>query len=239
MKVLDYARSFVTFVTSQRGNNARLLIESRCVLTDARAGSSEEYFLFASCKSEHTYAEKNLFQDPNYDFCGIFGREDYVIFRTRSEWHDGCAERGTSRDRFQDVLWHVCEVESPRMLETNEEIVRVTMQGRPLVGQVQFASRDGSLNALLEFPIKTMNVNDIRWMYQVDTGPLPFPDLEMEAGRPIDRFELAYVAYNVPDFADFILQQKTALPGSPIRTVMHYSGIRTLRTRNAVILADG
>lgn len=239
MKVLDYARSFVTFVTAKRGNNARLLVESRCVITSAASGLAEEYFLFASCKSEHTFAEKNLFQDPNYDFCGIFGREEFVIFRTRAEWHSKYADRGIWRDRFENLLWHIREAEQPRALATNEEIVRATLEGHPLVGQVEFTSQKGDIHALLEFPIKTMNVNDIRGIYQVDTGPLPFPDLEREAARPIDRFELAYVAYNVPGFADFIIQQKTLVGADSPQAIMHYSGLRTLKTKNSVIQAGG
>ena len=42
MKVLDYSRSFVTFI-SQGGryrNNARLQIESRTTITDTRSGES-------------------------------------------------------------------------------------------------------------------------------------------------------------------------------------------------------
>ncbi len=56
MQVLDYGRSFVTFVSEggRYRNNARLQIESRTTLTDTRSGESTRYMFFASCKSEDT-----------------------------------------------------------------------------------------------------------------------------------------------------------------------------------------
>ena len=33
------------------------------------------YYQCGSCKSEHTFAEKNLFINPNYDFLPVFGEE--------------------------------------------------------------------------------------------------------------------------------------------------------------------
>jgi hypothetical protein len=60
------------------------LLERPVRLTDRDAGTTTDYFFFASCKSEDTFAKQNLFYKDNYDFCGIFSIEEYVIFRTRS-----------------------------------------------------------------------------------------------------------------------------------------------------------
>ena len=38
----------------------------------------------ASCKSENTFAPKDLFHKENYDFLPIFGPEDGVIFRRKA-----------------------------------------------------------------------------------------------------------------------------------------------------------
>ena len=42
MQICDYSRSFVTFVTRGRGNNARLQVESVCTLTDESSGVRRE-----------------------------------------------------------------------------------------------------------------------------------------------------------------------------------------------------
>ncbi len=224
MEVCDYSRSFVTFVTPGRGNNARLQVESVCTLTDEESGVRGEYFFFASCKSEDTFAERGLFYEDNYDFCGIFSEEEYAIFRTRSTHTDGFREQGLWRDRFEDLLWHLVRVEG-RELGGGAEVVQASLDNVPLVGQVEILSADGTLRALLEFPVKTMNANDIRDVYQVDTGPVAFPDFEAEVVRHIERLSPAYVAYNAPGFADFVVQQ--ALPvvvnGQEVSRVTHYS----------------
>ena len=236
MKVCDYARSFVTFVTPGRANNARLQVESVCTLTDERTGKSGEYFFFASCKSEDTFAVRNLFREDNYDFCGIFSDEEYAIFRTHATHTDGFREQGLWRDRFEDVCRHIVRVEGS-VLKEPSRIVEASLQNVPLVGCVEIESADRGLRAVLEFPIKTMNANDMDSIYQVDTGPVAFPDFGVEVERHIERLSPAYVAYNAPDFADFVVQQ--ALPvvveGKEVVQVTHYSKPVSLAAKTYVL----
>ncbi len=230
MQVLDYSRSFVTFVTKGRGNNARLQVESQCAIS--AGGRNFNYLFFASCKSEHTFAPKGLFHEDNYDFCGIFSEEEYAIFRTRSTHHAGWKEEGRWADRFEAVQQHLVHT-AGRVLATPAEMVRASLDNVPLVGRVEIASPDGSASAALEFPIKTMNANDIETIYQVDTGPWAVPDFTLPAQRQIERLLPAYVAYNAPDFADFVVQQPLALEGGT--RVTHYSRLLSLPATTAVI----
>lgn len=203
MQTLDYGRSFVTFTTPGRGNNARLQIESVTTLADANTGKSQDYYFYASCKSEDTFAKEDLFYADNYDFCGIFSHDQYAIFRTQAQHHDGFREEGLWRDRFEEVRWHLRHAEA-RNLETADEIVRATLAGQLLVGRVEWS--EGPLSVRIEFPIKTMNVNDEQMLWQVDTGPVAYADCSRAAALDIERLSPAYIAYNAPDFADFIVQ---------------------------------
>ena len=239
MQVLDYGRSFVTFV-SQGGryrNNARLQIESRTTLTDTQSGESTRYLFFASCKSEDTFAPTDLFYNNNYDFNGIFSEKEYVIFRTYSQHTARFREEGLWKGTFNDVSERLVQVDGT-VLNSGEEVVRASMAGKPLVGRVELASDDGSLSAEIEFPVKTMNANDIQVMYQVDTGPIPFPELDGEFDLDVERFRLAFVAYNVPDFADFVLQVKTPVRDREPAATPHYSEIRSLKAENQVLRVD-
>jgi hypothetical protein len=164
--------SFVTFVT--KGNNARLRVESQCAITARTAN----YLFFASCKSENTFAPEDLFHADNYDFCG----STRSIFRTKSTHHAGWKEQGLWADRFENVHQHLVRVEG-RELATPAEMVRASLDNVPLVGRVEIAAPDQAASAVLEFPIKTMNANDIETIYQVDTGPLAFPDFSAPSGR--------------------------------------------------------
>jgi hypothetical protein len=240
MKVSDYSRSFVTFVTRGRGNNARLQVESTTTLTDREAGTTTDYFFFASCKSEDTFAKQNLFYKDNYDFCGIFAEEEYVIFRTRSTHTPGFRDQGLWRERFENVHRHIVTVEGTELKE-NDEIVQASLRNIPLVGRVRIASADEKLQATLEFPIKTMNANDIRNIYQVDTGPVAFPDFSQPAQRHIERLSPAYVAYNVPHFADFVVQQALTIRGEAEDAVQvtHYSRLESFPAATSVIALNG
>jgi hypothetical protein len=239
--VCSYSSSFVTFVLKKRANLARLQVESRCVLLDAQGRVIEEFFQFASCKSEDTYARENLFLNPNYDFSGVFSREHYVLFRAGAPQDPAkYAERGVVKQRFEDVLFRIRNARNARVLKSNAEIVQATLAGHDLIGRTEI--RDGATGkrAILEYPIKTMNVNDGRVIYQVDTGPIAFPDFTRSAPRPVDILELAYVAFNAPSEAYFVLQRPTALrrDGQESCMVSHYSEIRRMTATNVLMSAE-
>lgn len=227
---IDYGRSYVTFVTPGRGNNARLQVESVCTIKDAAAGTRTDYFFFASCKSEHTFAERGLFHEENYDFCGIFSDTEYAIFRTHATHTDGWREEGLWADRFEEVRFGLVKA-TTEPLDAADKIVQASLSGIPLIGEVTLTG--GTLSATLQFPIKTMNANDIETIYQVDTGPLPLPDLDAAVERHVQRFSPAYVAYNAPDFADFVVQQPVVAAGSV--AVTHYANPISLPARTRVL----
>ena len=111
---LDYSRSYVTFVTKGRGNLARLQVESRCLLYDAEGTLLEEFFQYASCKSEDTFGTGVLFYEVNYDFSGVFSKEHYVIYRARAPKDENpFHERGKWADRFEDLLFQIEEAQEP------------------------------------------------------------------------------------------------------------------------------
>ena len=240
LSTCGFANSFVTFVLKERANLARLQVESRCLLLDAKGQTVEEFFQFASCKAEHTYAQENLFQDPNYDFSGVFSRDHYVLFRAHAPQDPKLyAERGTVRNRFEDVLFQIREARDVKVLRTDSEKVQATLQGLPLIGRTEIRDERSGRRAVLEYPIKTMNVTDRKQIYQVDTGPIVFPDFRAPAARPVDMLELAYVAFNAPGEAYFILQRPTPLKqaGNQACLVSHYSEIRRMPAKNTVMSA--
>jgi hypothetical protein len=225
MQVLDYGRSFVTFVTEGRANNARLQIESQCTICHTASGERRDYFFYAACKSEDTFAKRDLFYADNYDFCGLFSAEEYAIFRTHATHVDSYREEGLWRERFEDVQWRLAHVEA-RALVTNRDIVGASLAGEPLVGLVEWMH--GPYEIRLEFPIKTMNANDIDWVWQVDTGPVPFPDFSLDVPLHVQRLAPAYIAYNAPHFADFVVQAPMEIGGIEVTHYIQRTHIEAL-----------
>ena len=202
----------------------------------------EEFFQYASGKSEDTYGTGVLFYEVNYDFSGVFSKENYIIYRARAPKDDRpYHDRGKVTDRFEDLLFQIVEAGKLKALETVPQIVEATLAGHPLVGCTEIEGNNG-MRAVIEYPVKTMNVNE-RPMYQVDTGPLAFPDFDVltEDVALVDTIELAYVAYNKLDEAYFVIQRQTPVdPANPEGPkVCHYSDIRRFDATNSLLAVVG
>lgn len=236
MTCLDYARSFVC--TNGPANAPQFWIESRCRLIDEQAGTTEDYYQCASCKSENTFAERDLFRDPNYDFLPVFGEEDMVIFRRHAFCNENYIQYVKARDIWGGPRFILREASPVRVVEENARIVQAALTGLPFVSRTEIWNEATRMRAIIECPVKTMNANQERSLYQVDTGPVLFPDLTRRYGRKIEAFRLAFVAFNAPHFADFVIEQPTPIveDGKEVCKVYHYSGIVSLPAKNSVMV---
>ena len=105
-------------------------------------------------------------------------------------------------------------------------------QNRPLAARTEFGEEEG-YRVVLDYPVKTMNANERDWVYQTDTGPVILPDLSRPYDNFIERFRMAFAAFNAPDWAEFIVQVPT--PIAEGISVNHYSQTRRLKTKNTMI----
>lgn len=235
--ICNYNQSFVTHITPQKGNQARIHTEARCIHHDLVNNRVTDFFKFASCKSENTYAPKDLFMSPNYDFSGVYNEENFVIFRSNQFNSGTYAERGESKKRFEAIRVELLEEKRYMKLESNQQIVEATLKGMRLVGRTSF-KRSVSEDVIIEYPIKTINVNDISWIYQVDTGPLVVPH-PGKGGALLDSLELAFLAFNRPDISYFIFNSPTKIEGLPNLANNHFSEIIELtNVRNEIYALD-
>ena len=85
-----------------------------------------------------------------------------------------------------------------------------------------------------------MNIGIDKRMYQVDTGPIAFPDLTKRYDPQIDCLQLAFIAFNAPHFADFVVEQPTPVieDGQEKCKIYHYSSPFSMAAKN-VVLAVG
>ena len=66
-RCLDYGRSFLCHKgESAASNGVRFQVESRTTLIDEKNELTHVFYQCASCKSEDTFAKKDLFQKDNY-----------------------------------------------------------------------------------------------------------------------------------------------------------------------------
>ena len=224
---LDYGRSFI--IGKAPSNEVRFWVESRTRIVDETSGTSEDYYQVGSCKSENTFGEKDLLLQDNYDFLPIFGPEWGVVFRRKAYLFDGYRETRPAVEWWDGQDYHLVEGGEVEELASNEAIREATYANAPIVTQTEIAHN--GLRAIIECPVKTMNTRRGDDMYQVDSGPVAFPDLSRPYDRHIDRLTLAFVVFNAPHFADFVLEVPTQVGGEKVH---HYSEILSLEAENRV-----
>ncbi|MFN8440471.1 MAG: hypothetical protein U0175_06880 [Caldilineaceae bacterium] len=257
MQIPDFSRSFLTFrIDLQKQpaitvsakppftlNNARILLEARCLIQDRQTGVTTEYVLGAACKSEQVGVPADIWHQPNADFCCILSQEDFLTIKSWDKNNKGVMfyppSRGPQPERqlgkvveaFDRVKINLRMVEG-ELLPNVDAIVQATLADELLLGRIEFSALD-RYAVTLDFPIKTINASERDQIYQTDTGPILFPDFSTPFDTIMETFQLAFVAYNSPDWAEFILRVPT-----PLRedlSVNHYSRTVRLTTKNAII----
>lgn len=226
---LDYGRSFL--LGNGPDNEVRFWVESRTRIIDEETGQSEDYLQVGSCKSEATFAEKDLLYKDNYDFLPIFGPEWDIVYRRKASLNPHYKEIRKAKELFGGLKHYLVEGKEVEELTTNTAILQTTYDFVPIVSQTEIWNEQTKLRAILECPVKTINTHRERDIYQVDTGPLAFPDLNQRHERYVDGIALAFVVFNAPHFADFVLEVPTQVGGEQIH---HYSEIFSLEAKNRI-----
>lgn len=233
-RCLDYGRSFICGTAPM--NNVRFWVESRTTIYD-KSGAPTDYYQCASCKSENTFGEKDLFLADNYDFLPILGGGYWLVFRRPARISDRYRTVRKAEEIWGEPRLLLHEAADAVPLETFEKIRDATSAGLPLVSRTEIRDEQTGLRAVVECPVKTMNISIDKSMYQVDTGPIAYPDLSKPADPQIDCLRLAFVAFNAPHFADFIVEQPTALveQGQEKGQFYHFSAPFSLPAKNSLL----
>jgi hypothetical protein len=186
--------------------------------------------LGGDCKTERVGADADLFLEPNADFIPIFSDDAFMHIKTFARtgtvaqaYPPGSGEQSdrlTTKvaDTFARVHLDLVERE-PERLRSAGDIVDAVLANDMLVGVHRFATE--RYEAEIEYPVKTINANERDIVYQTDTGPILFPDLDREPDDLISGLELAFTAANAADWTQFII--RTPTPIAEGVEVYHYS----------------
>lgn len=235
MKPLDYGLSFIC--NTATFNAVRFWVESRTRIIDDKAGTWTDYYQCGSCKSENTFGEKDLFYKDNYDFLPILGGDRWLIFRRTVRLSDNYRKVSPVEEVWGKPLLKLREAPETVLLDTWEQIRDATAAAIPIVTQTEIANAETGLRAIIECPVKTMNISIENKLYQVDTGPVAFPDLTQRYDPEIECLRLAFVVFNAAHFADFVIEQPTPITeGDATKCeTYHYSNPFSLPAKNRVI----
>jgi len=211
------------------GNLARIQLEALVDVSDEMGGKTERYVLIVPCRTEWVYAKNRLFQLPSKEY-----RNVYSTTTQRGLGHGITYQGKQSRGRPINDHGRTLEIDvqtfaGTNLLRTPAQIVRATAQNVPLVARTEIRDPQTRRRYVLEYPVKTMNFQPKTDSFQVDTGPLLVPDFAANVTRPIDGLEMAHVAYNRLDRAEFILRRPTSVldaGGKSLCEVLHFSEVR-------------
>ena len=223
-------------------NNVRIPLDSRCRIEEKTTGEAREFVLGVSCKTERVGAPRDIWTQPNADFIPVFSRDQYLMINTfdrvgqrvqlypptlgeQSERQVGRCEENFASMKL-DLTW-----KEGTVLDKTEDIVQAVLGDRPLVARTEY--EDDRYAVILDYPIKTINVNERDIFYQTDTGPHLYPDLSRDPDELIEGMELAFSAFNTPDWIEFIVRVPTPLTDDI--SVYHYSKSVRVDTKNTVV----
>lgn len=223
-------------------NDVRIPIESRCRLTEKASGASREFVLGANCKTERVGVSKDIWTRPNADFVPIFTHDRFLILKTYDHvgrrvpaYPPSLGEQperqtGLSAETFVDVRIDIAEREGT-LLANADDVIRAVADNRQLVARTEF--ENARYVAAIDYPVRTINTNERDGFFQTDTGPLLFPDLSREPDELIEGMELAFSAFNSPDWIEFLVRAPTPLTDDI--SVWHYARSVRLDCRNTVV----
>jgi hypothetical protein len=260
MQTIDFSRSFLTFrIDTEKKppktvshkppfslNNARIQLECSCVVTEKATRHAQRFVLGASCKTERVGVEREIWTQPNADFVPVFSDKGFLNLKTYSqagldvELYPPGSGRQTDRqsglleDVFDATRIDIVEC-TGEVLESGKDIVEATLANVLLNARTTIES--DRYSAVIEYPVKTMNANERDIVYQTDTGPILFPDLSAEPAEMLSRLELAFAAFNCPEWVEFLV--RTPTPVSEEICVQHYSRPVRLDAKNEVISSAG
>ncbi len=256
MPAIDFSRSFLLFRIDTEAkppgtvshkppyslNNARIQLECCCDVTEKNTSHTQRFVLGANCKTERVGVERDIWTEPNADFIPVHSADRFLNIKTYAstgmdvELYPPGSGKQTDRqvghhsDVFDDTQIHIVE-RSAELLSTAEDIVQATLANDVLVARTQLET--DRYVALLEYPVKTMNANERDNIYQTDTGPILLPDFDSEPADMIAGFELAFGAFNCPDWIEFLVRVPTQV--SDDVSVYHYSKTERWTATNVVL----
>jgi hypothetical protein len=261
MEVVDFSRSYLRWRLDSKAqapptishpmptsvNNVRIGLECCCQLTERATGRTHVYVLGAACKSERVGVQQDVWLEPNSDYCLVMSADEFLILKSWA--HCGIRimrypeslgpqperQSGANRDAWRSFNIQV-KTAPGQLLDSVESVISATRGDRPIVARTEYD--DGDFRVVIDHPVKTMNYSEREEMYQTDTGPILLPDLSAErrerSERLVECFDLAYSAFNVGGWAEFIVNVPTPV-GEGVR-VNHYSRARRIEpVRNQLI----
>jgi len=230
LDAIDFPNSFLTFNRLDQ-NIARIQLDARCEYAPGKDAPVREYFLITPCKSERMYVDEDLWQDPNHDYRGFYSDTEHMTLKIYPSADRDRRYAQLNSDRFAAIKLDVRRSLRSRRLSGDSEIRQAILAGGKLVARHKIVHETTGGWAVLEYPVKTINVHPSETRWQVDTGPVGVPEFGTHVRLEVERLRVAYVAYNRFEHVEFLVRFPTPIVagGRTVAATSHYSRVEKFR----------
>ena len=138
---------------------------------------------------------------------------------------------GSIEDNFSSFKTIINQSKA-RTITDYGKIIDLTFEGVPLNAITEIENE--KYRFLIQYPIKTINVNEEVKMVQPDTGPILFSDLNHDFEMNMENLELVFIAWNKTDYAEFLVRKEKKL--NQEFSVYHYHDVKKMKVINSIII---
>ena len=253
MHPLDYSRSYLRWTTAPTtsegrtpghmpyGNSVRILLDARARLIDRGSGTDEEFYLIAPCRTEWMYRDDSCIQQPGGEYRLAWAQRRDRALRFSRDLTDPDPEPQPVPidERYLEIDYALTPLPNPRPAGDNAALVAAAQSLDQVVVQTEIRNAAGTRRAVLEYPVKTFNYHPERVLFQMDTGPMLWADLESAEADPLRWLRLAHTVFNRFDRAEFVIRGPTPylVDGRAVGHVEDYQRVVAQPARHAFFVA--
>lgn len=253
MQPLDYSRSYLRWTTAPLtsdirapghmpyGNSVRILLDARARLIDSGRGTDEEFYLIAPCRTEWMYRDDTCIQQPGgeYRLAWAQGKDRALRFSRDLSDPDPRPQAVPIDDRYLALDYTLTPLPSPNRAADNAALVAAAESLDQVVIQTEIQNEAGTRRAVLEYPVKTFNYHPARVLFQMDTGPMLWADLDSTETDPMRWLRLAHTVFNRFDRAEFVIRGPTPylVNGAEVGQVEDYQHVVAQPARHRFFVA--
>jgi len=235
MQQIDFSSSYLIWLTKKEGSYGRFQLDAACTIRDFSRKKTSTYYLASAVIAGNVYAKNDLVKQPVYLFQIAASDERHVIFRTFASHVDDQNSINKNSDLFAGVEFHITRKEF-FVLKDFDDIDFHFQQCNSISAHVSYGlGKDCQIE--IEFPIKHINIQKERRLFQIETGPILIPSEPLAdrlSAMQGYSFDTAFVHFNRLDSAEFILNAPTCVGQE---TICFFSQVKKLNAR-IVLMAD-
>lgn len=142
-------------------------------------------------------------------------------------------------ERYLELDFTLTPLPNPHPAGDNAALVAAAESLDQVVIQTEIENASGTRRSVLEYPVKTFNYHPERMLFQMDTGPMLWADLDSSEADPMCWLRLAHTVFNRFDRAEFVIRAPTPylVNGEPVGQVEDYQHVVAQEARHTFFVA--